>query len=47
MTLFLLSWVLAEWPSEALALLALAVPTACGCAALVVMVLADLFGGLR
>ena len=47
MTLFLLSWVLAEWPSETIALLALAVPTACGCAALLVMFFADLFGGLR
>jgi len=34
--------VLAEGPSETQALLALAVPTACGCAALLAI-----FGGLR
>lgn len=47
MRFFLLMWIWSEWPSEALALALLAVPTACGCAALLVMFLADIFGGLR
>lgn len=47
MKVFLLSWLWAEWPLELLAFAALALPTMYGCAALLVMFFADIFGGLR
>lgn len=47
MKVFLLSWLWAEWPVESIAFAALALSTTCGCAALLIMFFADIFGGLR